>query len=57
MFESALVQSKSFRNWRDNIGVGHLVAHREAAEQVAAQAEAKCCAARMQDSSGAMDFS
>ena len=41
LFESALVQSKSFRNWRENIGVGHLVAHREAAEQIAAQAAAK----------------
>ena len=41
LFESALIQSNSFRNWRENIGVGHLVAHREAAEQIAAPGAAE----------------
>ena len=33
LFQSAVIQSSSFRNWRGNIGVGHLVTHRDAAGQ------------------------
>ena len=40
LFGSAVIQSSSSRNWRENTGVGHLVAHREAAEQIAAQGSA-----------------
>lgn len=51
-----MIQSKSFKAWRAKIGAGHLVAHTEYAEQIAALVAAEWrqhCAGFMR----AMDFS